>query len=157
MSSTSRGGAPVGRLADLTPVEVGAVMYMRLWGESVQSRTAAARDLERALGRAQARRAMKTLDQICLLCARHGRRPLMRHELNCACMGADESWFAQMIYAASEGAHEDAAMMASLLVRPDLAVTLAGLSLQFGLALRQMTAAVQAPPATHATDRATLH
>ncbi|MFC3614090.1 hypothetical protein ACFORG_09995 [Lutimaribacter marinistellae] len=157
MSPSSRGGASVGRLADLSPVEAGAVMYLRLWGESDHGREAAARDFALALGEGQGRRAMRTLDQICMLCARHGRRPVMRHGLNCSCLGADENWFAQLVGAASDGAHEDATMLAALLVRPDMAPTLAGLSLQLGLALRKMTASVNAPRATHDMSSAVLH
>ncbi|WP_170410084.1 hypothetical protein [Ruegeria atlantica] len=154
---SSRGGAAVGRLSDLSPIEAGAVMYLRLWSESPEARANAASDFEIALGLDQGRAAMMTLDRLCGLCAHHGRRPLVRHGLSCSCLGADENCFAQMIGAASEGAREDAMMMATLIVRPDFAPALASLSEELGMALRRMTASVPLPTTGHHTPSAVLH
>lgn len=156
-SPSSRGGAAVGRLTDLAPIEAGAVMYLRLWSEGARGRADAASDFDIALGADQGRAAMLTLDRLCSLCASHGRRPLIRHGLGCACLGADENCFAQMVAAASEGAREDAMMMASLIVRPDFAPALASLSEELGMALRRMTAAVPMPTTGHQTPSAVLH
>ncbi|WP_170718420.1 hypothetical protein [Ruegeria profundi] len=156
-SPSSRGGAAVGRLTDLAPIEAGAVMYLRLWSEGAKGRADAASDFDIALGANQGRAAMLTLDRLCSLCASYGRRPLIRHGLGCACLGADENCFAQMIAAASEGAREDAMMMASLIVRPDFAPALASLSEELGMALRRMTAAVPMPTTGHQTPSAVLH
>ena len=100
---------------------------------------------------------MLTLDRLCSLCAAYGRRPLIRHGLKCACLGADENCFAQMIAAASEGAREDAMMLASLIVRPDFAPALASLSEELGLTLRRMTAGFEMPITGHQTPSAVLH
>ncbi len=154
---SSRGGAAVGRLTDLAPIEAGAVMYLRLWSEGARGRADAASDFDIALGADQGRAAMLTLDRLCSLCASHGRRPLIHHGLGCACLGADENCFAQMIAAASEGAREDAMMIASLIVRPDFAPALASLSEELGMALRRMTAAVPMPTTGHQTPSAVLH
>lgn len=154
---SSRGGAAVGRLSDLNPIEVGAVMYLRLWSEGPQARADAASDFEIALGLDQGRAAMMTLDRLCGLCAHHGRRPLVRHGLGCSCLGADENCFAQMIAAASEGAREDAMMMASLIVRPDFAPALASLSEEMGMVLRRMTASIPLPTTGHKSPSAVLH
>ncbi len=156
-SPSSRGGATVGRLTDLAPIEAGAVMYLRLWSEGARGRADAASDFDIALGADQGRAAMLTLDRLCSLCASYGRRPLIRHGLGCACLGADENCFAQMIAAASEGAREDAMMMASLIVRPDFAPALASLSEELGMALRRMTAAIPMPTTGHQTPSAVLH
>ncbi|WP_170413586.1 hypothetical protein [Ruegeria arenilitoris] len=158
MSATSsRGGAAVGRLNDLGPVEAGAVMYLRLWGDGAQGRADAASDFEIALGAECGRAAMMSLDRLCSLCAHHGRRPLIRHGLGCSCLGADENCFAQMIAAASEGSREDAMMMASLIVRPDFAPALASLSEELGLALRRMTASIPLPTTGRQPPAALLH
>lgn len=153
----SRGGAAVGRLSDLDPVEAGAVLYLRLWSDGPNGRADAASDFDIALGSNHGRAAMLTLDRLCSLCASHGRRPLVRHGLGCACLGADENCFAQMIAAASEGAREDAMMMASLIVRPDFAPALASLSEELGLALRRMTAAMPLPTTGHRSPSTVLH
>ena len=132
-------------------------MYLRLWSEGADGRADAASDFDIALGADQGRAAMLTLDRLCSLCAHHGRRPLVRHGLGCACLGADENCFAQMIAAASEGAREDAMMMASLIVRPDFAPALASLSEELGLALRRMTTAIPLPTTGHKTTSTVLH
>ncbi|CUK09893.1 hypothetical protein RUE5091_03242 [Ruegeria denitrificans] len=132
-------------------------MYLRLWGDGVQGRADAASDFEIALGAECGRAAMMSLDRLCSLCAHHGRRPLIRHGLECSCLGADENCFAQMIAAASEGSREDAMMMASLIVRPDFAPALASLSEELGLALRRMTAPVPLPTTGHQPPAALLH
>jgi predicted amidophosphoribosyltransferase len=132
-------------------------MYLRLWSEGKSGRADAASDFDIALGQDHGRAAMLSLDRLCSLCAHQGRRPLVRHGLGCACLGADENCFAQMIAAASEGAREDAMMMASLIVRPDFAPALASLSEELGLALRRMTAAVLMPTTGHEVPSAVLH
>ncbi len=154
---TSRGGASVGRLSDLDPIEAGAVMYLRLWGDGPKGRADAASDFDIALGADQGRAAMLTLDRLCSLCAHHGRRPLVRHGLGCGCLGADENCFAQMIGAAAEGAREDAMMMASLIVRPDFAPALASLSEELGLTLRRMMTAIPVQTTYHQTPSTVLH
>ena len=81
---------------------------------------------------------MTAFETLSALCAQYGRRPLMRHGLDCKCVGADESCFANFIGYASEGAREDAMLMATNLVRPDMALVLVGLAEEFGFALKHM-------------------
>lgn len=134
-----RGGAPVGYLSELAPVEAGAVRCLRLWSEGGEGRMRLWNDLASALGRKEGARALEAFEQLCGLCARHGRRPLMRHSLTCKCLGGDESCFANFIGAASEGDREDATLIASMIVRADMASSLAFLAETFGLALKRMT------------------
>jgi hypothetical protein len=148
-----RGAARVGLLADLDAVEAGAVLYLRLWCDG--DRAQVARDFENALGEAHGAAACRTLDQLCGLCARHGRRPLMRHHLSCACLGADEACFANFIAAALGADREDAMLIATLLMRAEMAPGAAALAQDLGLALKRMAVrgrlsgrTVQAPPRT---------
>lgn len=122
------GAVAVGRLENLAPVAVGAVMCLRLW-----------RDDEEALGGSVDPSALVAFRAISTLFGRHGRRPIMRHAPDCACLGADEAIFAELVQRAVEGEQEDAMLIAALIVRPDMAGTLAGLAAEFGLCLhRQM-------------------
>ena len=70
-----------------------------------------------------------------LFFARHARRPMLRHDVDCPCAGADECVFARFVALAAEGAREDAVLMAALLVRPDMALPLATLAGAVGLEL----------------------
>ncbi|MBT56551.1 MAG: hypothetical protein CMF72_24525 [Mameliella sp.] len=153
--AANRGGAPVGYLSELAPVEAGAVLYLRLWCENKEARSQVWNDFAHHLGPIQGRQALGSFESLCDLCARHGRRPLMRHHVTCKCLGADESCFATFIGYASEGAREDALQMAMTLVRPDMALMLAGLAEDFGLALRRMTLASTRRQPT--TRNETLH
>jgi hypothetical protein len=79
----------------------------------------------------------------------------MRHGLDCKCFGADESCFANFIGYASEGAREDALMIAMTLVEPEKAHILASLAEDFGLALRDITSKCRL--SNSAFDGQTLH
>lgn len=133
-----RGAAPVGHMTELGPVEAGAILYLRLWSDGPDAQTQVWNDFATALGPVQGRKVLKSFEALCALCARHGRRPLIRHNVTCNCVGADESCFANFIGYASEGAREDAMLIAVNIVRPDVAGTLVGLAEDFGFALKRM-------------------
>ncbi len=134
-----RGGVPVGHLAELPQVEAGAVMCLRLWCDGAEAQARLWSDLSGALGAGPAREALSAFERLVGLLVRHGRRPLMRHHRQCSCVGADEAAFATMVAAAADGQREDAALLASLLVPPVLALDLAELAEAFGLGLRRMS------------------
>ena len=140
-----RGGAPVGYVSELGPVEAGAVLYLRLWCDGPDAKAQVWNDFATALGPKSGRKVLKAFETLCDLCVRHGRRPLMRHNVTCKCLGADESCFANFIGYASEGEREDALLIATTIVRPDMAPSLVGLAQEFGLALRQMAIKAKQP------------
>lgn len=148
-----RGGAPVGYVTELGPVEAGAVLYLRLWCEGPDAQAQVWSDFATALGSEGGRKALKSFECLCDMCVRHGRRPLMRHHVTCKCLGADESCFANFIGYASEGAREDALLIATTIVSPDMAPALVGLAQDFGLALKRMAVKANHP----ITRPTTLH
>lgn len=144
-----RGAAPVGHVASLGPVEAGAVLCLRSWGQGAQARIRS--DFAASLGAEGGQKALGAFENLFELYARHGRRPLMHHSLGCTCLGADESCFAHFVGYASEGAREDALMIATTLVNPAVAPLLVGLAEDFGHALRRLAqnlAALQDHPKT---------
>lgn len=138
-NNTSRGGASVGYLSNLSDIEHLAVRYLRLWCDGAAGKHQVEHDFHLALGVGHGTRATHCLADICELCTQHGRRPLVRHQISCRCLGADESCFANFVSAAAEGQHEDAALIATLLVRADYAIGLADLAREFGLALKRIS------------------
>ena len=62
----------------------------------------------------------------------------MRHGTDCPCLGADEACFARVVADASEGAREDAMLVAALMVRPDMAPAAVHLAEALGLALKRL-------------------
>ncbi|ABV93788.1 conserved hypothetical protein [Dinoroseobacter shibae DFL 12 = DSM 16493] len=146
VQATHRGAATVGYVQDLPPLERDAVLYLRLWcdGPDAQARVWTA--FAASLGPEAGRPALKALENLCMLCLRHGRRPMARHGVACKCLGADEACFANFVGYASEGSTEDALLLATTLVRPDMGYQVVGLAQEFGLALRRMVLRSQDPP-----------
>ena len=157
MEKPHRGGAPVGYVAELDPIEAGAVMYLRLWCDGPDSQAIVWEDFSLHLGIDQGREALKALEQLCNLCVSYGRRPLMRHHVTCKCLGADESCFANFVAAATEGEHEDAMLIATILVRADMAPSLVGLAQSVGLALKRMTLRAAPMPDWPTAQNQTYH
>jgi len=133
-----RGGAPVGYVAELGPVEAWAVRYLRLWCDGPDAQAQVWNDFASSLGSKRGRKALKAFECLCDVCVRHGRRPLMRHQVNCKCLGADESCFANFVGYATDGERDDAFLIATTIVRPDVAPMAVEYAQQFGFALRQM-------------------
>lgn len=138
MTPPHRGGAPVGFITELGAIEANAVLYLRLWCGDHNAQTQVWNDFATALGPKNGRSALKSLEALCDLCVSHGRRPLMRHHVTCKCLGSDEACFANFVGYASEGEREDALMIATTIVHPNMAPVLVCLAQDFGLALRQM-------------------
>lgn len=128
----------MGHLREMAPVEASAIIYLRLWFSGPSSQAEVWNDFARLLGAEHGRGALRSFESLCDMCVRHGRRPLMRHDRNCSCVGADESCFANFIACAAEGDREYAMLIATLLVRPDMAPCLLGLAEDVGLAFKQM-------------------
>ena len=120
-----RGGAPVGYLSELNQLEQNAILFLRYWSQ----RSMADNDLQNKfwsnitydLGIAKTRQAIDAFDEIFTLCVKYSRRPIMKHDLECKCIGGDESCFANIIGFAQDGELEDALLLASNLVAPKFA------------------------------------
>jgi hypothetical protein len=138
ISNQNRGGADVGFITELDGVEAASVIYLRLWCDGPDAQAQIRDDFASSLGPERGRSALKSFEDLCSLCSRHGRRPLMRHSLQCKCLGADESCFANFIAAAATGEREDAMLIATLLVRPDVAPLIASLAADVGRAFMMM-------------------
>lgn len=136
---SGRGGTPVGYVTDLDPVEAASVMYLRMWCDGPEAQARVWNDLASELGHQRGRKVLKAFEQLCNLCARHGRRPLMRHAVKCKCMGSDEACFANFVATATAGEREDAMLIATLLVRADIAPLITALAADFGMGLKQMS------------------
>lgn len=106
-----RGGAPVGVLSELPPVELAAILYLRYWFSGNQEQVW--RDFSTTFGRADAAVAMASFEDLMRAVQNNTRRPLMRHSPECECFGGDECAFAHFIAAATHG-DEHAAMTFAL-------------------------------------------
>ena len=140
MTSTQekRGGAPVGFVADLDRIGAASVIYLRMWHDGPDGQEEVWGDLSYGLGAENGRKALKAFEKLCSLCSQYGRRPLFRHAVSCKCIGSDESCFANFIETATSGDRVDAILIATLLVRADIASLITTLAIDFGLAIKGM-------------------
>lgn len=152
-----RGGAPVGFVSELDSIQAAAVIYLRLWCDGPEAQVQVWNDLSSGLGATHGRKALQSFETLCRMCAQHGRRPLVRHAVTCACLGSDESCFANFIATAAQGEREDAMLIATLLVRPDVAPLIASLASEFGLALTRMRLSAPRDLVNTPVQRSTLH
>lgn len=152
-----RGAAPVGFVSELPQIEAASVIYLRLWCEGPELQEEVWSDFRSAFGDEYGQTLRESFHDLCGMCCVHGRRPLMRHSVECKCLGADESCFATFVSAAADGEREDALMMATLIVRPDLAPIVTSLATQIGLALKKMQLSSSKSISDLNTQLATIH
>ena len=133
-----RGGSPVGYLNEFSDLEASTVIYFRLWCDGPNTQTKVYRDFFNVLGSEVGKESLKSLEKLCQIISDHGRRPLIRHDSECKCVGADESCFANLVVSAVKGESDDAMLIATLLVSPAFAPDLVTCSLEFGLALQKI-------------------
>jgi hypothetical protein len=131
----NRGGAPVGLLEELPPVEMLAILFLRLWCEGEAGRARIAADLTQAFGTTRADLELERLAGLVQLVLQGGRRVLMRHGGACPCFGGDESAFANMVASAAAGDHEDSMVFALVLMTPAAAFGAVQLAEPVGLTL----------------------
>ena len=107
-----RGGAPVGYLSELTNLERNAILFLRYWSQNSSIHQHLQNefwsDLTKKLGLSKTSKAIDAFDDAFKLCIKYSRRPIMKHELECKCIGGDESCFANIFGFASEGKKEGA-------------------------------------------------
>jgi hypothetical protein len=141
MTAQSRhpGAAPVGRITELPPLERMVIRCLRLWSAGPDGRRVLELELARRHGGPAAQRLADAIGELLLLSVRHARRPLLGHALDCPCAGADECVFARFVSLAAEGAREEAVLIATLLLRADVALTIAALAEEVGLGLMRGT------------------
>ncbi len=148
--AATRGGAAVGMLQELPLLEYGAIVLLRHWCDGDTGRAAVEADFAALGPRADAGLAL--LAELVALFVGHGRRPLMRHGVSCACFGGDEAAFAQMIAAATVGDRDDALGLALILLPMAQAFVAVQAAVRLGpmiLHLARAAALTRATPTHH--------
>ncbi|RYH02612.1 hypothetical protein EU805_08290 [Salipiger sp. IMCC34102] len=112
------GGATVGDLRGMSGDGALAILMYRDWFDGEMGRARVADVFVQAIPR-EASAAMSNWTTLMSELVTHARRPLVRHGLQCHCVGADEAVFAQLLNLASHGEREEAMLMLSLLMPAD--------------------------------------
>lgn len=150
-----RGGAPVGCLSDLPPVEAAAIVYLRLWCSGGDRQAEVWNCFATRFGGSEGARRLKAFERLMAAITDAARRPIMRHQLDCCCVGADEAVFANLVAAAASDAVEDAVLFAALLVHPKMAAPVAAAARLVGQSLSAIAANGCPAPQTSKSHRFT--
>lgn len=131
----ARGAAAVATLDTLSEPERALVRAVRLWDSGPAGQAAVWGEVARRFGPELGRTWLDGLDRLIALTVAHGRRPLTRRAPGCLAVGSDEAVFAHFVSTAAKGEREDALLIATLLVRADMAPFLLALAQEIGLSL----------------------
>lgn len=148
-----RGGAAVGVLGRLDRWEANLILNLRLWFDGPNGKAQVWNDYARQFRNPAAQYEMQTFEALLATLVEHSIRPLVRHSVECACIGADESVFLNLVRTASDGHLNDAALIATLIAGPSQAEAIAFLAGQVGEGARQLE---QITPRTHSADASNI-
>lgn len=152
-----RGGSAVAQMADLDPWEAMLVRSLRLWCEGPAGQSSVLEMFGEFTPHSDGGRTFEAFDDLMRTLVARSHRPLVRHDIGCSCVGADEAVFANLVRVASDGYHIDASLIATLMVGPGFAEHVALLAGQTGSDLRRPSAHRFEKKATHAPRSARLH
>ena len=137
--SQERGGASVAVLNRLDGWEANLIVNLRLWCEGPDGRRQVWDDYARTFGPLLGREEMRAFETLLTTLIEYSMRPLVRHSVQCACVGSDECVFLNLVRTASDGHLNDAALIATLLTGPAQAEALAMLAGQVGEGARRLS------------------
>ena len=114
----ARGGATIGVLNTLESWESFIVLNLRLWCDGADGQAQVWAQYRATLPIGEAKAQCATFETLVRTITSMAQRPLVRHDVACACVGADEGIFLHLIRTASDGHLNDAALIATLLAGP---------------------------------------
>lgn len=129
-----RGASPVGKLSLLPESEAWWIRALRLWCDGDGGQEALIAELETRFDPDLAATVFARFTDLLSLIFHHSRRPLMRHAVDCDCVGADEAVFALFCSQAVTD-RDEAMMIACLMMRADMAPIAVSLAQTLGLDL----------------------
>ncbi len=133
-----RGGGTVANLKDLDRWEATLVMNLRLWCEGPSGKSAVCRHYAQSMESKDASLEVAAFETLLNTIVAFAHRPMVRHGVECTCVGSDECIFVNLVRTASEGHINDAALISTLLTGPAQAERIALLAGQVGTCVRRL-------------------
>ena len=155
--ASARGGATVAVLNRLDAWEAAFIVDLRLWCEGARGQAEVRNGYRRALSRPGDERAYGSFEMLMTTMLTGAYRPLVRHDVGCGCVGADECVVVNLVRMASDGYLADAALVATLITGPARAEHIACLAGTVGETLRRIHGPEPAATATVTALSARLH
>jgi len=134
----ARGGAAVAVLNRMEAWEANLVLNLRLWCEGPCGQAQVWNEYRKALPRECVHSECHAFERLLQTLIANAQRPLVRHDVGCSCVGADECVFLHLVRCAADGHLGDAALMAALIVGPSKAEHIAILAGQVGACARRI-------------------
>ena len=116
-----KGGSPVAIMSDLSWEEHLVIYYFRCCFEGSDALIEIHKEFSFYLDTETANKTIQALQFLFRKLQNNGRRRLVRHDLNCKCVGADENCFAQLVIRSTYRDKKDAILIGVLLTDADLA------------------------------------
>ena len=152
-----RGGAALGALSHMEIWEATLVMNLRLWCDGPNGQSQVWNEYRRAMPPKVADKSLREFETLMRLLTECSHRALVRHDIACNCVGADECIFLHLVRTASEGHLTDAALISTLLIGAAHAERAAILAGEVGLASRTIACAPRLAQTAQAGSAKTLH
>ena len=134
-----KGGAPVGKIEDLSDEEFLSIYFYRCWLDGVEGQKRIEAELRVNFGYEKGYKLFNDINSLFQLLSKTVRRNLARHNIDCNCVGADESCFSQLVIRAANNEREDAMLIATLLADVHFASKIVDLAEKFGLGMKYMS------------------
>ena len=131
-----RGGATVGYMVDIEEEEFLFISYFRSYCDGYESRIKLQDVFISNLGVEEGYATLDALDSFCELIYKKGRRQLIRHDVSCECIGADENCLCQLVFSACEENIDDAKLIGTLITDAYLAEEITMLARKIGMSIR---------------------
>ena len=152
-----RGGAAVAVLNRMEAWEANMVLNLRLWCDGPKGQSMVWNEYRSALPGRVAQDACRLFEVLVNTLIDNAHRPLVRHDVGCSCVGADECVFVNLIRFASDGHLNDAALIATLIAGPSKAEHIAMLAGEVGLCARNIHAHSTELPTSTGSNVVRLH
>lgn len=134
-----RGGVSVGVLRNTEAWEAELIINLRLWYSGLSGRPEVYDAFSTQFSPERAVQEFDTFERLLNSISIYAHRPLLLHDLECACIGADEQIFVHLVATASAGDLREASLIATLLIGAAQAESIALLAAQIGQSFKQMS------------------
>lgn len=118
-TTSPNGARPVGLIADASAITQGVVWALRAWLDPSEGANGVYHGLAKKLGPTEGARAYALIEAYFGAIAVFHSRPIHRHELRCACLGADEAMMGQILELAAFGQTASAMALAAHIISPE--------------------------------------
>lgn len=133
-----RGGVSVGVLRNVDIWEADLIINLRLWCSGLSGRAKLYETFTTRLTSNNAVQELESFERLLMSLSVYAHRPLVYHDVECGCIGADEQIFVHLVATASSGDLQEASLIATLLVGAAKAEHMAILAAQVGQSTKRM-------------------